>query len=109
MYWKDRQQKYRKHRKDMLEKYMRNFENDTKDFEMSEPNKEEHIHQQEPQELKKEKPQQEKPQQEKPQQEKPAEADLAAGGGAKTTLLTKAWLPAEPNKAGFAGQGRSAQ
>ena len=95
----------------MLEKYMRNFQNDTKDFEMFESNKKEDIHQQEPQELRKEKPaqKQEKPQQEKPQQEKPAEADLAAGGGAKATLLTRVWLPAEPNKAGFAGQGRSAQ
>ena len=88
---------------------------------MSELNKEEQIHQQKPQEPVMRKAQQdaprqepqelrkEKPQQEKPQQEKPAEADLAAGGGAKATLLTIAWLPAEPNKAGFAGQGRSAQ
>ena len=84
---------------------MRDFENYTKDFEMSELRKEQN-HQQKPQEpvmkieeLRKE----------KPQQEKPAEADLAAGGGAKATLLARAWLPAEPNKAGFAGQGRSAQ
>ena len=68
-----------------------------KDLEMSKPNKEEH--QQEPQELS----------EEKPQPDKPAEADLAAGGGAKAGVPEKAWLPAEPNKTGFAGQGRSVQ
>ena len=95
---------------------MKDFENYTKDFEMSELRKEEQNHQQKPQEPVMKKAQQEAPQQElqelrkeKPQQEKPAEADLAAGGGAKATLLARAWLPAEPNKAGFAGQGRSAQ
>ena len=77
---------------DMQEKYR-------KDFEMSKPNKKENSHQQEPQELRKE----------KPQHDKPAEADLAAGGEAKAGMLTKAWLPAEPNKTGFAGQGRSVQ
>ena len=67
-----------------------------KDLDMSKPNKKEH--QQEPQELSKEKPQRE-----------PAEADFAAGGGAKAGVHEKAWLPAEPNKMGFAGQGLCAQ
>ena len=69
----------------------------TNDLEMSKPVGTEH--QQEPQELSKE----------KPQHDKPAEADLAAGGGATAEIHGKAWLPAEPNKTFFVGQGRSVQ
>ena len=84
------QDKYRKYLEDMQEK-------DTHDLEM--PKLVRKDHQQEPQELSNE----------KPQHDKPAGSDLAAGGGAQARVQEKAWLPAEPNKTGFAGQGRSVQ
>ena len=88
----------------MEEKYRKDFR------------KEKQKHQQEPQELRKEKPQQEKPQQE-PQElkeaepkapELPAEADLAAGAP-PGTFQKGAWIPADPPEPGFAGQGQSVQ
>ena len=87
-----------------------------KDFEMSVLRKEKQKHQQEPQELRKEKPQQEKPQQEPRELKKdepkapelPAEADLAAGAP-PGTFQKGAWIPADPPEPGFAGQGQSVQ
>ena len=86
------------------EKYQKEVENHMKDFfERGLYRKEKQTHQQEPQELKQEKPQQEP-------QELRKEADLAAGGGAAQTTPQKgAWTPANPREAGFAGQGRSTQ
>ena len=78
---------------------------------MSALRKEKQNHEQEPQELMKEKPQQE-PQELKeaePQApELPAEADLAAGAP-PGTVQKRAWIPANPPEPGFAGQGQSVQ